>query len=80
MRNYSLRKRVLVTGSRSELVFRPLPQDDPMQRKPDISLAERQLGWKPTISLDEGLEKVIAYFRESLSVMRPAASPKPIAR
>jgi UDP-glucuronate decarboxylase len=51
-----------LTKSSSRLVFRPLPQDDPMQRQPDISLAGRVLGWKPKISLDEGLEKTINYF------------------
>lgn len=55
-----------LTGSRSKLVFRPLPQDDPRQRKPDIALAQQHLGWKPTISLDEGLGKTIAYFRQAL--------------
>lgn len=62
-----LAERVLqLTGSRSKLVFRPLPQDDPRQRKPDIALAQQHLGWKPTISLDEGLGKTIAYFRQAL--------------
>jgi UDP-glucuronate decarboxylase len=55
-----------LTGSRSKLVFRTLPQDDPRQRKPDIALAQQHLGWKPTISLDEGLGKTIAYFRQTL--------------
>ena len=52
------------TGSKSELKFQPLPQDDPMQRKPDISLARERLGWEPKIELKEGLEKTIAYFRD----------------
>jgi UDP-glucuronate decarboxylase len=51
------------TGSSSKLVNKPLPQDDPLQRKPDISLAKEALGWAPTISLDQGLEKTIEYFR-----------------
>jgi UDP-glucuronate decarboxylase len=51
-----------LTGSKSELVFRPLPQDDPKQRRPDISLATRELGWKPKIALREGLTRTIAYF------------------
>lgn len=55
-----------LTGSRSKLVFRPLPQDDPRQRKPDIALAQQHLGWKPNIPLDEGLGKTIAYFRQAL--------------
>lgn len=50
------------TGSRSELVFKPLPPDDPKQRQPNIDLAREQLGWEPTIKLDEGLRQTIAYF------------------
>jgi UDP-glucuronate decarboxylase len=53
-----------LTGSKSELVYKPLPQDDPMQRKPDISLAERVLGWKPTVPVQEGLRRTIEYFRK----------------
>ena len=53
-----------LTGSRSEIVFKPLPSDDPMQRQPDISLAKQALQWEPTVALDEGLRKTIAYFRE----------------
>jgi len=52
-----------LTGSRSKLVRQPLPVDDPMQRRPDISLAERRLGWRPTVSLREGLLKTIDWFR-----------------
>ena len=52
-----------MTGSKSELVFEPLPQDDPLQRKPNISLAQDKLGWEPKIRLEEGLERTIAYFR-----------------
>ncbi len=54
---------VSLTGSRSKLVHRPLPPDDPRQRKPDIALAGEILGWKPSVTLREGLEKTIAYFR-----------------
>ncbi len=50
------------TGSRSKLVYSPLPSDDPMQRKPDISLAKKELNWEPKIPLKIGLEKTIAYF------------------
>ena len=56
-----------LTGSRSKIVHRPLPQDDPRQRKPDISEAERVLGWRPAIALKEGLTKTIPYFEELLS-------------
>jgi len=55
---------VEMTGSKSELVFRPLPQDDPMQRKPDISRARETLGWEPSIPLRQGLVKTIEYFSE----------------
>jgi UDP-glucuronate decarboxylase len=53
-----------LTGSRSQLVFRPLPSDDPVQRQPDISLAKKKLGWQPCIELDQGLERTIDYFRQ----------------
>jgi len=59
------KKVISLTGSKSQLAFKPLPQDDdPMQRKPDISLAVRKLGWEPRIALDEGLKKTIRYFRD----------------
>ncbi len=48
----------------SEMVFRPLPQDDPIRRQPDITRAKEQLGWAPTIPLDQGLDRTIAYFKE----------------
>ena len=53
-----------LTGSRSKIVHRPLPQDDPQKRRPDISEAERVLGWRPAISLREGLTKTIPYFEQ----------------
>ncbi len=55
---------VEMTGSKSELVFRPLPQDDPMQRKPDITRARETLGWEPSVPLRQGLVKTIEYFSE----------------
>ncbi len=57
---------IAMTGSRSKLVFAPLPSDDPRQRQPDISLARSVLGWEPTIHLNHGLEKTIDYFRGQL--------------
>ncbi len=51
------------TGSASQIVFLPLPSDDPLQRKPVIELAKKQLDWEPHIDLDEGLKKTIEYFR-----------------
>jgi UDP-glucuronate decarboxylase len=59
----ALAKKVIdLTGSSSKIVQKPLPQDDPKQRKPDISVARDELGWKPTIELEEGLKKTVAYF------------------
>ena len=55
-----------MTGSRSELVFHPLPSDDPRQRCPDISLAKHELNWEPRVRLEEGLVNTIAYFDEYL--------------
>jgi UDP-glucuronate decarboxylase len=55
-----------LTASTSKLIFRPLPQDDPPQRKPDISLANKVLGWQPRVSLDDGLKETIAYFRREI--------------
>ncbi len=56
-----------LTGSRSELVKKPLPSDDPVQRQPDIGLAKAALGWQPAVQLDAGLQKTIAYFDALLS-------------
>ena len=53
-----------ITGSASEIVYKPLPQDDPVQRCPDISLAKEKLNWVPQVGLAEGLEKAIDYFRQ----------------
>ena len=55
-----------LTGSRSRIAHRPLPQDDPRQRQPDISKAQEILGWKPATPLKEGLVKTIAYFEALL--------------
>lgn len=59
-------KVIRMTESDSEIVFRELPQDDPVQRKPVIDMAQRELDWKPRISLDEGLRRTIAYFKAVL--------------
>jgi UDP-glucuronate decarboxylase len=56
-------KVIRLTGSKSKLVFHPLPADDPKQRQPDITVAKKVLGWTPTLSLEEGLEKTVAYFQ-----------------
>jgi len=58
------RKVIANTGSRSEIVFKPLPSDDPMQRQPDISLARQMLQWEPAVALNEGLRRTISYFRD----------------
>ncbi len=57
-------KTIAKTGARSELVERPLPQDDPKQRRPDITKAQAVLGWEPKVPLDEGHDHTIAYFRK----------------
>jgi UDP-glucuronate decarboxylase len=63
-----LAKKVIeLSNSRSEIIFEPLPADDPRQRRPDITLAREVLGWEPKVELDEGLKKTIAYFDELLS-------------
>ena len=62
---------VALTGTKSEIIRKPLPSDDPVQRQPEISLARAHLGWQATTLLDEGLQRTIAYFRERVSVGQP---------
>lgn len=63
----SLAEKVIkMTGSKSKIIYLPLPIDDPKQRRPDISLAKKELNWQPSISLEEGLERTIEYFRATL--------------
>jgi nucleoside-diphosphate-sugar epimerase len=57
-----------VTGSRSDVIFEPLPQDDPMQRRPDITIARTALGWEPRIELREGLQRTAPWFAQELGV------------
>jgi dTDP-glucose 4,6-dehydratase len=52
-----------LTGSRSELIFEPLPEDDPKQRRPDIAKARALLGWEPKVALEDGLRRSVEYFR-----------------
>lgn len=59
-------KIVAMTGSRSKISFNPLPQDDPQQRQPDITLAREKLGWEPKVSIDEGLRLSIEYFTKKV--------------
>jgi UDP-glucuronate decarboxylase len=56
-----------LTGAKSKIEYRPLPQDDPQQRQPDIGKAKAILDWRPTIQLEEGLRRTIAYFDELLA-------------
>jgi UDP-glucuronate decarboxylase len=55
------------TGSKSRLVFMPLPADDPRQRQPDIALARSKLDWEPKVAVEDGLKETIAYFRRLLA-------------
>ena len=57
-----------MVGGDSKLVFKPLPQDDPKQRQPDITLARNNLGWEPKVGLEQGLETTVAYFRSFLGL------------
>jgi len=57
---------VLIPESKSKLIYKPLPQDDPRQRQPDISLAKEKLVWAPKVKLNEGLIKTVDYFRRTL--------------
>ena len=60
-----LAKKVIeLTGSKSKIIFKPLPHDDPKQRQPDITLAKEKLNWKPTVELEEGLGRMINYFKD----------------
>lgn len=60
-------KRIIaLTGSNSKIIYKPLPQDDPVRRKPDITLAKSKLEWEPSVLLDEGLQKTISYFEKKL--------------
>ena len=57
-------KVIELTGSKSKIIYKPLPSDDPMQRQPDISLAKKELDWEPKVQLEEGLIKTIAFFKK----------------
>ena len=60
-------KVIAETGSKSKIIHKELPQDDPQQRKPDITMAKCELGWEPKVSLEEGLKPTIAYFQQVIS-------------
>jgi UDP-glucuronate decarboxylase len=55
-----------LVGSKSKIVYQPLPADDPRQRRPDITLARRVLKWEPTVPLEEGLQRTIEYFKTQI--------------
>ena len=59
-----------VTGSKSKIVFKPLPEDDPKVRQPDITLARSLLGWEPWVNLEEGLRATLDYFRTSINAQK----------
>ena len=59
---------IRLVGGKSKIIFLPLPQDDPKQRQPDISLAQKELGWQPKVALEDGLKETINYFRRLLSL------------
>ena len=63
-----------LTGSSSSIIYKPLPSDDPMMRKPDISLAQKELDWRPKIALDEGLMKTIEFFKSDIYNLKPQRS------
>jgi UDP-glucuronate decarboxylase len=73
-------KVIAMTGSRSRIVHRPLPQDDPRQRRPDISQAQELLDWRPTVMLTEGLQRTIAYFDKLHSEEKRAREGQSIVR
>jgi len=57
---------VKMTDAKSELIYEPLPEDDPLQRCPNITLAKEKLNWQPNVQLEQGLEKTITYFSETI--------------
>jgi UDP-glucuronate decarboxylase len=64
---------IKICGSNSAIKYLPLPEDDPKQRQPDISRAQALLGWEPTISLNEGLKKTVAYFKQAANIKQQSA-------
>lgn len=71
---------IRLTGSDSTIEYRPLPQDDPTQRCPDITLARKLLGWEPTVALDEGLQRTIAYFARLLAERGDETAAGPVLK
>jgi nucleoside-diphosphate-sugar epimerase len=58
---------ISITGSKSKIIFNPLPQDDPKVRQPDISKSKQVLGWEPKVSLEDGLKETLLFFKEKLN-------------
>ncbi|HYZ48497.1 MAG TPA: UDP-glucuronic acid decarboxylase family protein [Sphingomonas sp.] len=73
-------KVIALTGTRSKIVYRPLPLDDPRQRRPDIAYAKQVLGWSPTVSLDQGLRRTIPYFEKLLASLPPGMLAQNVER
>jgi len=71
-------KVIALTHSRSTISWLPIPQDDPRQRRPDIALARTQLRWEPTVALDDGLERTIAYFRGIVAMIGGGSALAPV--
>jgi dTDP-glucose 4,6-dehydratase len=68
-------QRVLkITGSKSKISYKPLPEDDPKQRRPDISKAQRLLGWEPKIGLEDGIKLSLEYFEKSVQELQAGVS------
>jgi dTDP-glucose 4,6-dehydratase len=63
-----------VTGAKVDILFKPLPQDDPLRRRPDLTKARTLLNWQPTIMLREGLERSLAYFQSCVDAETPVAA------
>jgi UDP-glucuronate decarboxylase len=70
---------IRLTGSHSRIVYRDLPQDDPLQRCPDITRARADLGWEPGVALDDGLARTIAYFQHMLAERGEGGAPAPLS-
>ncbi len=66
-----------ITGSSSKIIFKPLPVDDPKQRRPDITKAQEILGWEPKVSLEQGLKETIKYFKDMLGMVKRPRSERP---